>query len=210
MSVFIACTIQIWGVRKASRDGRELSDSTHENEKADGPIPSLHTPTLLFFNAFSEGCSGRVKQGKLNSKCPEILRMGKIGHSSWWTPSSTVPMGSNTQAGVVNWAHSHMCCIQLWAPVSHEHRCSMLGQGAHWHLPHWHRFWLTQNVVFFYFPCTLDLCKSVLVSSLLSRFSGIVVCRLLFFALCIKTIYESVHVVIFFLCLDYLTQNDVF
>ena len=48
----------------------------------------------------------------------------------------------------------------------------------------------SRDLVFFYFPCRLDLCMSLLGSSLLSRFSGIVVCRLAFFALCLKTTYE--------------------
>ena len=42
----------------------------------------------------------------------------------------------------------------------------------------------------FYFPYRLDLCKSLLVSTMLSKFSGIVVYRLAFFALCLKTTYE--------------------
>ena len=56
----------------------------------------------------------------------------------------------------------------------------------------------------------VSLCKSLLASALLSRFSGIVVCRLTFFALCLETTYEWVHVIIVFLCLGYLTQNNVF
>ncbi|CAO2597544.1 hypothetical protein LEMLEM_LOCUS9048 [Lemmus lemmus] len=49
-----------------------------------------------------------------------------------------------------------------------------------------------ENLSFYisYFPCRLDLCKSLLVSTLLSKFSVIVVCRLTFFALCLKTTYE--------------------
>ena len=66
------------------------------------------------------------------------------------------------------------------------------------------------DLVFFYFPCRLDLCMSLLGSSLLSKFSGIVICGLVFFALCLKTTYEWVHVIIVFLGLGYLTQNDVF
>ena len=37
------------------------------------------------------------------------------------------------------------------------------------------------DLVFFYFSCRLDPCKSLLGSSLLSRFSGIVNCELVFF-----------------------------
>ena len=54
------------------------------------------------------------------------------------------------------------------------------------------------DLVFFYFPCRLDLFKFVLVSSLLFKFSGIVVFRLAFFALCLKTTYEWVHLIIVF------------
>lgn len=41
----------------------------------------------------------------------------------------------------------------------------------------------TQEILsfFFYFPCRYDLCKSLLESSLLSKFYGIVICRLIFF-----------------------------
>ena len=42
----------------------------------------------------------------------------------------------------------------------------------------------------FNFPCRLDLCKFLLLSSLLSKFSGIVVCMLVVFPLCLKTTYE--------------------
>ena len=46
------------------------------------------------------------------------------------------------------------------------------------------------DLVFFYLSRRLDLHMSLLVSSLLSRFSGIVICGLVFFALCLKTAYE--------------------
>ena len=49
------------------------------------------------------------------------------------------------------------------------------------------------DLVFFYFPCRLHPCMSLLGSSLLSRFSGIVNCRLVFFALCLKATYEWVN-----------------
>ena len=42
--------------------------------------------------------------------------------------------------------------------------------------------------------------------SLLSRFSGIVNCRLVSFSLCLKATYEWIHKIIVFLCLGYLTQ----
>ena len=38
----------------------------------------------------------------------------------------------------------------------------------------------TGNLIFFYFPCCLYPCMSLLVSSLLSRFSEIVICRFIF------------------------------
>ena len=46
------------------------------------------------------------------------------------------------------------------------------------------------DLIFFHFLCRLDLCMSLLGSSLLSRFSGTVICGLVFFALCLKTTYE--------------------
>ena len=46
------------------------------------------------------------------------------------------------------------------------------------------------DLVIFYFPCRLDPSMSLLGSSLLSRFSGIVNCGLIFFALCLKATYE--------------------
>ena len=55
------------------------------------------------------------------------------------------------------------------------------------------------DLIFLYYPYRLDLCMSLLGSSLLSRFSGIVICGLVFFALCLKTNYEWVHVIIVFL-----------
>ena len=66
------------------------------------------------------------------------------------------------------------------------------------------------DLVFFYFPCRLDLCKFLLGSSLQSKVPGIVICGLVFFALFFKTTYEWVHVIIVFLCLGYLIQNNVF
>ena len=47
---------------------------------------------------------------------------------------------------------------------------------------------------FFYLPCRLHLCMSILLSSLLSKFSGTVICGLGFLALCLKTTYEWVYV----------------
>ena len=54
------------------------------------------------------------------------------------------------------------------------------------------------DLVFFYFPSRLDLCKSLLVSSLLSKFSVILICGLVFFVLCLKTTYDWVHVILSF------------
>ena len=54
------------------------------------------------------------------------------------------------------------------------------------------------DLVFFYFPCRLDSCMPLLGSSLLSWFSGITICRLVFFALYLKTTYEWVHMIIVF------------
>ena len=64
--------------------------------------------------------------------------------------------------------------------------------------------------VFFYFPCRFDPCMSLLESSLLCRFSGIVIFRLVFFALSQKGTYEWVHMIFVFLALGYLTQGDIF
>ena len=66
------------------------------------------------------------------------------------------------------------------------------------------------NLVFSYYPCRLDLCMSLLGFLLLSRFSGIVICRLFFFSLCLKTTYEWVHMITVFLGLIYLTQFGIF
>ena len=43
---------------------------------------------------------------------------------------------------------------------------------------------------FSYFPCRLNPCMSLLGFSLLSGFSRIVNCRLVFFALCLKATYK--------------------
>ena len=51
---------------------------------------------------------------------------------------------------------------------------------------------------FFYFPCRLNPCMPLLGSSLLTGFSGIVNCRLAFFALCLKATYEWVHMMFVF------------
>ena len=68
----------------------------------------------------------------------------------------------------------------------------------------------SEDSVFFYFPCRLDPYMSVLDSSLLSRFSGVENCRLVFFALGLKATYEWGHCIFVFLGLGYLTQYDVF
>ena len=65
------------------------------------------------------------------------------------------------------------------------------------------------ELVFFYFPRRLDLCMSLLGSSL-SGFSGIVICGLVFFALCLKSSYEWIHMIFVFLGLGYLTQYVFF
>ena len=49
---------------------------------------------------------------------------------------------------------------------------------------------LLRGSCLFYFPCRLNPCMSLLGSLKLSRFSEIVNCRLVFFALCLKAIYE--------------------
>ena len=73
-----------------------------------------------------------------------------------------------------------------------------------------HTLNLLRRSCLFLLPIWLDLCMSLLGYSLLSRFSVIVIFRLVFFAICLKTTNEWVHVIIVFLCLGYLTQNDVF
>ena len=50
------------------------------------------------------------------------------------------------------------------------------------------------DLVFFYFPCWLDPCMSLLGSSLFSRFSGIVNCRLDFFCfMCKRHLWENAY-----------------
>ena len=66
------------------------------------------------------------------------------------------------------------------------------------------------DFVFSYFSCRLDPYMSLLGSSLFSRFSGIVNCSLVFFALFLKASYEWIQVIFVFLGLSYLTQYDVF
>ena len=56
----------------------------------------------------------------------------------------------------------------------------------------------SKDLVFFYYPCRLDPCMSLLGSSLLSRFSGIVICGLVFFDLYFKSTYEWVHMILSF------------
>ena len=48
----------------------------------------------------------------------------------------------------------------------------------------------SRDLVFFYFPCRLDLCMSLLGSFLLSSLSGLAICGLVFFALFKKNTYE--------------------
>ena len=68
----------------------------------------------------------------------------------------------------------------------------------------------SEDLVFFHFPWRLDLHMSLLGSSLLSRFSGIVNNKLAFFPLCLKTTYEWVCMIIVLLGLGHLTQYDAF
>ena len=80
------------------------------------------------------------------------------------------------------------------------------------HLPFYSLSWFptppmySGDLVFFYFPCRFDPYMSLLGSSLMAAFSGIMIVSWFYFALCLKATYDWVHMIFVFLGLGYLTQ----
>ena len=145
---------------------------------------------------------------RLNIKGEVHLEHSLVSTAWLWMPCNQLLSAPVALSSLLWWLHPELLLLSLLL--------LLLLSNTFFSAPHSSSLMLfmlpiySGDLVFFYFPCRLDLCKSLLVSSLLSKFSGVVVCKLAFFAFCLKTTCEWVYVIIVFLCLGYLTQNNVF
>lgn len=114
MSVFIACTVQIQGIRKGQWGRGELSDKHQHTQKGKEPrtIPTPPHPTMPFYELPSKGGGmGRSKPQKINCKHPEMLGAeGErgCGWGSKWIPGTRSPHRMRRWAG--------------WGPSAHTPR----------------------------------------------------------------------------------------